>query len=303
MISIDREIMMMNNEVKKTTISANEMDFTCRTCGLDNKGELVILLHGFPQSSIIWENIIKKLADNGYRCLAPNQRGYSDGARPVGMENFTTRKLASDVVALADAVGEKGKFHLIGHDWGAGVGWAAVTLYPERIQSWTAMSTPHSAAFEWAVANDPEQQKQSHYIFEYLTPDLPEELLIKDDHAKLREIWNGFESKNIDDYLEIFSNKEACTSILNWYRALMLVKPSEQNPEIHFGPIYTPTCYIWGNHDFALGRVGVEKGHEYMKGYYKFVELDGAGHWLMENNEQECIKEIIELIENNPATK
>ncbi|KNZ41714.1 alpha/beta fold hydrolase [Acetobacterium bakii] len=88
----------MNNEVKMTTISANEMDFTCRTCGLDSKGELVILLHGFPQSSVIWENIIKRLADKGYRCLAANQRGYSEGARPIGMENYTTRKLTSELM-------------------------------------------------------------------------------------------------------------------------------------------------------------------------------------------------------------
>lgn len=62
----------MSNTVKKTTIKVNGMEFLCRTAGLDNEGELVIFLHGFPESSIIWKKTMEKLEALGYRCLAPN---------------------------------------------------------------------------------------------------------------------------------------------------------------------------------------------------------------------------------------
>ncbi len=81
---------------------------------LENKGDLVVFLHVFPESSIIWCKPMKILADRGYRCIAPDQRGYSEGARPLGVENYTTRELSKDVLALADAVGNRGKFHLVG---------------------------------------------------------------------------------------------------------------------------------------------------------------------------------------------
>jgi len=108
------------------------MTFHCRTAG--DSGEPVILLHGFPETSHMWVELLPKLEAAGYRCLAPDQRGYSPGARPEGKENYQYGDLASDVFALADAWGVD-RFHLVGHDWGAGAGWAAVATNPDRIAS------------------------------------------------------------------------------------------------------------------------------------------------------------------------
>ncbi len=283
--------MNTDSTLKKELIKANGFEYLCRTAGLDNDGELVIFLHGFPESSIIWQNIIVKLAKEGYRCLAPNQRGYSDGARPEGYENYTYRLLANDVIGFAEAVGCTGKFHLVGHDWGSGIGWSVLNLFPERIQSWVAMSTPYSKAFGWAMKIDPEQYKKSTYIREFKEPDKPEASLAANDFKRLRAYWKGFSQEIIDDYLTIFSQLSARTATVNWYRAMLGIKN-----DITYGDIYTPTAFIWGNNDIAIGRAGVEKNHEYMKGYYSFHELD-AGHWLMQFNEDECTRIIIDHIE------
>lgn len=287
----------MSSTLKKETIKANGMEYLCRTAGLDNNGELVIFLHGFPESSIIWENIMVKLAEMGYRCLAPNQRGYSEGARPEGFENYSYRKVASDVPGFADAVGCDGKFHLVGHDWGAACGWTVMALYPDRIQSWVGMSTPYSPAFTWALQNDPDQYKKSAYIREFMTPDAPEASLAANDYARLRELWKGFDQRVIDDYLTIFSTLEGRTAAINWYRGALMV-PND----ITYGDITTPTAFIWGNNDLALGRAGVEKSHTFMKGYYDFHEID-AGHWLMQFNEPECTEIIINHIKKFPIEK
>ena len=86
-------------------------------------GEVVVLLHGFPQNRHSWRLVTPALVAAGYRVLAPDQRGYSPGARPAGRRAYVTRELVDDVVALIDAAGAE-RVHLVGHDWGALVAWA-----------------------------------------------------------------------------------------------------------------------------------------------------------------------------------
>lgn len=285
----------MNVDVTKSLFNLDGMEFLCRTAGLDQDGELVVFLHGFPESSIIWEKPMAKLAAMGYRCLAPNQRGYSDGARPEGYENYSFRKLSADIIGLADLVGKSNRIHLVGHDIGAALGWNIVTLYPQRIQSWTALSVPHWPAYKWALENDPAQREKGAYVGHFLTPDAPEALLAANDYAVLRKLWENFSQETIDDYLQIFSQKAARTAVINWYRAIMQLQEG-----IPYGDIKTPTAFIWGNEDLAIGRAGVEKSHTYMKGDYDFHELN-AGHWLMEFNEAEVSEIIINHIKKFPA--
>lgn len=284
----------MNTTISKTTFKLNGMEYFCRTAGLEQNGELVIFLHGFPESSIIWEKTMTKLASLGYRCLAPDQRGYSDGARPDGFVNYSFKELAADVIGFADLVGCSGKFHLVGHDLGAALGWNIVTLYPQRIQSWTAMSVPHWPAYKWALKNDPVQQQKGAYVNLFMEPNVPEALLADNDYAVLRRLWEGFNQETINDYMRIFSQPEARTAVINWYRGIMKVQ--EQIP---YGEIETPTAFIWGNEDLAIGRSGVEKSHTYMKGYYDFHELN-ASHWLTEFNEPEVSEIIINHIQKFP---
>lgn len=288
----------MGNAVKIERISVGGLSFKCRTCGLENNGELVVFLHGFPESSIIWVNVMKKLAAIGYRCIAPDQRGYSEGARPEGILSYSTHNLSTDVVALADSVGNIGKFHLVGHDWGATIGWATVAFYTDRIQSWTALAVPHSKAFREAMMNDPVQRSKSSYILEFLKPDIPEASLAADDYKRLKTLWTGFPQEVIDDYMTIFSVPEARTGAINYYRA-SLTPPSEENPAVPLDEVFTPTLFIWGMNDLAIAKAGVDDGHKYIKGEYKYVQLD-ASHWLMQFNEEECTKEIIDHIKKFP---
>lgn len=284
----------MGCEVKKDILKANGFEYTYRAAGLDNDGPLVILLHGFPESSFIWIPLLEKLAAKGYKAFAPNQRGYSDGARPEGIEPYSVGHLADDVIGFADALGYDGKFYLVGHDWGGSVGWAVVNNYPDRVQAYVGMSTPYTPAFMYAMMNDPDQQAKSFYIRDFQTPVVPEETMAKDDYAWLRNYWAGFDEATIEDYLTIFSQPEARTATVNWYRAMFAVKN-----DFEYTPVELPITYIWGNEDIALGRTGAEMTAQFMKGYYNFVEMK-AGHWLMQFNEPECSDIIMEHIEKFP---
>ena len=118
-------------------IKANNLEFDVRVAGLFNTGDAVILLHGFPQTSHMYQEIMGLLSDNNYKVIAPDQRGYSKGARPKSKNDYKIEYLVEDIFLLADEFSFK-EFHLVGHDWGAAVGWVAVNFYPERIISWSA---------------------------------------------------------------------------------------------------------------------------------------------------------------------
>lgn len=279
------------SQVEIKELKANGLTFQCRVCGLENSGDPIIFLHGFPETSHMWEGIMIDFASKGYRCLAPNQRGYSPGARPRGVKNYLINELASDVVALADAVEFK-KFHLVGHDWGAGCGWAVVELYRNRIQSWSALSVPHMAAFDYAKQNDPNQMKQSRYIDLFQVPVIPEMMSSFGNYKMLRKAWHIIPNEEVEDYLTVFGKYSGRKSTINWYRA-------NTNMPIEFRHVSLPTLFIWGNKDLYIGRTGVEMAKQYMAGEYNMVELD-AGHWLIQEKFERVRDEILNHIQNHP---
>lgn len=276
-------------------MSANGLTFHCSEAGQPS-GEPVILLHGFPETSHMWLPLLARLDAAGYYALAPDQRGYSPGARPEGIEHYTYANIASDVFALADTMDWQ-RFHLVGHDWGAGAGWAAVAQDTGRIASWTALSVPHMAAFGQAIRDDPDQQKRSEYITFFQAPGVAEAALSADGFARLKAIWSESSEEEKAEYLALFSQPGALTAALNWYRGSRGIDPND--PGVQFGPVSVPTLFIWGNRDMAIGRKGVEASHALMTGPYRFVELD-AGHWLIQEATERVIDEVLGHLRANP---
>lgn len=278
-------------------IEANRMIFRSRVAGLGNvSGEPIVLMHGFPETSIMWANLMERLADEGYRCFAPDQRGYSPNARPEGVENYIYQDLVSDVVALADVLGFT-RFHLVGHDWGSAIGWIALSLHPDRVHSWTAMSVPHMDAFRSALADDPDQQQRSQYIAFFRTPEQPERTLTTNDLEPLRALWASIPKDQVEEYVTVFSQPGALTAALNWYRANSFdLEQGYQGAML--GPVSHPTLLIWGNQDMAIGRAAVERTEKYMTGPYRLVELN-AGHWLVQEEPNRVHNEILRHVKSN----
>lgn len=272
-----------NSKSRVIEVKVDSFSFNVRTAGDAKEGIPVILLHGFPETSRMWMKIIEELSQQGYYCIAPDQRGYSPGARPKGKENYSYDLLVSDVVKIADALGIE-KFHLIGHDWGCAIGWRVTQKYPERVKSYTAMSVPHPNAFNRSYLEDKEQNKASSYIRSFQIPFLAEWILSKNNHKKLIESWNKISEEEIEAYLDVFSQKEALASTVNWYRANLKDKNDIDSVSV-------PVLFIWGNKDLYIRRYGVELTHKYVTGDYRFVELD-AGHWLIQEEYGKVSSEI-----------
>lgn len=281
--------------ITEQQIAVNGMAFHCREA--HGNGEPVILLHGFPETSHMWLPLMQRLQAAGCRCLAPDQRGYSAGARPQGAQHYRWSDIAGDVLALAAAWGAD-RFHLVGHDWGAACGWAVAAIAPQRLLSWSALSVPHLAAFGHALRTDPEQQHKSRYIGFFRQPGAAEAFFAASDYAALKAVWNKSPPEQVQEYLSVFTEPGALTAALNWYRGTRGLDADDA--QLVFGPVATPTLLIWGNQDVAIGRKAVVDAKACMTGPYRFVELD-AGHWLAQEAPDRVADEVVVHLARNAA--
>ena len=272
-------------------VDANSLSFTCRIAGLDNKGDAVILLHGFPETSHMWHKLIPLLKNDGFIVIAPDQRGYSMGARPSGKNAYKIENLVQDVLSIADAFGIE-KFHLVGHDWGSAVGWAIVSRFPDRIKSWTALSVPHLSAFLNSYKTNTIQKKKSQYISFFLKPFIPEIYFKIFKFKNLKKIWNYSTDIQITKYLDVFKQPKAIKSALHWYRANI------ENEQKLLAEIITPTILIWGEKDMAIGYQSIKDTQQFMKGSYQLETLK-AGHWLIQEKFESVSKLILLHLNNN----
>jgi pimeloyl-ACP methyl ester carboxylesterase len=256
-------------------IKANSMEFRARAAGFANRGgEGVILLHGFPETSIMWKPLLDKLSAAGYRAIAYDQRGYSPGARPFAQNDYTKGKIATDVLAVADAAGFD-RFHVIGHDFGGAIAWTVADRYPQRVLSLTSLSMPHPTALAEALADPDSQLRRSSYVLFYRLPVLPE-LVLGFNKASFLEYlkWQDHPPEQIEEYERVFGEPGALHAALNWYRAF------EFRSLDPVGKVRPPTLFIWGREDGAFGRVAATETVNYMDGAYRLHTV-AAGHNLM----------------------
>jgi pimeloyl-ACP methyl ester carboxylesterase len=282
----------LNEATQTVRVEANGYEFRTRIANGRSSNleqETIILLHGFPTTSAMWEPIISPLASAGYRVVAFDQRGYSPGARPIDSSAYQMTELVDDVFALADAIDAE-QFHLIGHDWGSAVGWASVMEKPERILTWTAISIAHPSAFGEALETDPDQQARSSYFYFFAMPWVPETLFTFNNLSFLMATFADMRPSQQEEYCAVFSEPGAMTASLNWYRQMLTSQDngSEVNPYIE-----VPTFFVWGNDDPSAGRTAVEGQAKYLIGSYTRLELTG-GHWLITSHSNVILQPLLE---------
>jgi pimeloyl-ACP methyl ester carboxylesterase len=257
-------------------------------------GEVVILLHGFPQDSTCWDDVSGRLNDAGYRTLAPDQRGYSPGARPEGTSQYRFRELVDDVLALADSAGVE-RFHVVAHDWGALVAWALAADQPTRVASLTSLSVPHPSAFRASLWHG--QLLRSWYMGLFQVPRLSDRL-IEPGSWMWSQLVRGLPEPAADHYAQRMAVPGALAAALTWYRAM----PGElRSPSVRVGRLTVATLYVWGAKDPALARAAAELTGRYVAGPYQFEVLDRAGHWLPERHGEQVADLALRHLRSHPS--
>lgn len=259
-------------------------------------GPPVVLLHGFPQLNTSWNAVIERLAAQGYRCLAPNQRGYSPGARPAHRRDYVIDELVADVVALIDEAGLP-KVHLVGHDLGAMVAWAMAAQRPDRVATLSALSVPHQAAFLKSMTTS-RQGLVSWYMYVFQLPGIPEWLLARGDGRTLARGLSGYGGQPTEAAqrdARAMTSPGALTGALNWYRALPFA-----NMRQAVGRITVPTMYVWSDGDTAVLEKGARDCGHYVIGEYRFETLHGVSHWMLDEQPEAVAGLLLEWLAAHP---
>jgi pimeloyl-ACP methyl ester carboxylesterase len=183
--------------------------------------------------------------------------------------------------------------HVVGHDWGANVAWTLGAWHPDRVQTLTAVSVPHPAAYTAAFRADPEQKERSAYIRLFWQEGKAEEVLLADGARRLRrmlgaEADTGIPAEAVDEYVAVLSAPGALTAALNWYRAM--------SSGSRVDPVAVPTTYVWSDGDVAIGRTAAEACGDFVTGDYRFVELPGVSHWIPEQAPRQLAGAILDRI-------
>ena len=252
---------------------------------------VVVLLHGFPEFWYGWDRQIEPLAVAGFRVIVPDQRGYNLSSKPADVAAYALTELVSDVIAIADQLGQE-KIFLAGHDWGAAVAWSTALLHPQRVAKLAVLNVPHPSVMRKFLSTRPRQILRSWYMFFFQLPWLPEALFSAfnfriGSRSLLRSSRPGtFSVEDLAKYRAAWSQPGTLTAVMNWYRALFRTRAKFPDKTVR-----VPTRILWGERDdFLL----TEMAHESLR-YCTNADLftfANASHWL-QHEEPARVSELL----------
>ncbi len=247
-------------------------------------GDLVLVLHGFPDAPPTFAVLIGELAARGYRVVAPWMRGY---APSVTEGPYDVETLAGDVLALADVFARGGnRVHLVGHDWGAAVTYTACALAPARFGAAVTMAVPHPLAFLRA-ATTTLQVLRSWYMLFFQVPGA-ERLAAARDFALIDRLWRTWSPGYVLP-AALQAELRSCLRAswpapLLYYRAIF--RPWAEavrrlRPDTGIARrITVPTLYLHGVDDGCITPAASRGSERYFAGPYRAELVSGAGHFL-----------------------
>ena len=274
-------------------IQANGLRFRVMADG-PSSGELIVMLHGFPEGAESWVKQVDTVARAGALGVAPDMRGYGLTDAPAGVEEYAISHLVEDVAGIIKAFG-RDRAHVAGHDWGAIVAWFFASAHPEMTKTLTALSVGHPAAVADAIRDDEDQAKRSEYIRLFVAEGKAETVLSEDDFRRVRAMFSGVVGAAEEHFIRSLARPGRLTAGLNYYRAnfgsgrkwAALAKSVN---------VVAPTTLLWGDQDMALGRRQAEHTADHMQGQYRLDVLEGAGHWLQFERPDEVGRSLVEAL-------
>jgi len=264
-------------------------------------GELVILLHGFPECWAAWRHQITPLATAGYRVLVPNLRGYGKGDKPAKLINYRIDKLATDVDALLAFAGQQ-KCHLVGHDWGGGIAWWYGIHYSDKLHSLSILNAPHPLAFLEVLKKNPLQWLKSWYIFFFQLPWLPEKLISLFNFKRLRDTLTktsnegSYDQRDIDMLTHTWSQPGCTKAMLNYYRCMLRDIQQPQAPAM----VSAPSQLLWGEQDLALSLPMAELSVNYLANG-KLERFPDASHWLNHDKPEAITAKLLRFFDQHSS--
>ena len=297
---------------------------SCRASG--ERGRPVLMfLHGFPEAAFVWDALLEHFAQpahGGYRCVAPNLRGYERSSAPSDVRDYRARHLVQDVLALMDAECGAGQpvAALVAHDWGGGIAWNLANQQPERLRQLVIINSPHPGTFLRDLQSSPAQQAASAYMNFLIRPDAAQKLA-ENDYQRLFGFFENMGAASAPgtpgapigcgwltpglraQYRAVW--ERGLDGGLHYYRASPLRPATAQDPAatavqlppemLHIEP---PTLVLWAQDDVAL-LPGLCEGLDAFVPQLQLVPLPRASHWVVHEQPGRVIAEIARFLQAN----
>ncbi len=274
------------------TLRAGGLTFSATTLG---EGPLVLCLHGFPDNRRSFRLQLPALADAGFRAVAPTLRGYEPSSQPADGDYHIVR-MAEDVAGWIDDLGAE-RVHLVGHDWGAVIGYAAAALVPERLASLTTLAIPYPGRLRQGIRKLPSQIRNSWYMLFFQLRGLADRAVEARDWALIEKLWRDWSPGWSPPPAELAAVKATLaepgvkTAALAYYRAMFDVRSpaARDTNRLLESPIRVPTLAITGAldgcmdtrlHDLAIDAEDFPAG-------IRVERIAGAGHFVHQEKPEE----------------
>jgi pimeloyl-ACP methyl ester carboxylesterase len=274
-------------KIRENVVTVGTLRYPVREAGPAD-GVPVVLLHGFPDCFHSFDAQLLALGEAGYRAIAPAMRGYAATNIPAEEDAFLIT-IAGELPALLDALAVRSA-HLVGHDWGAAVGWLAVAMFPSRFLTFTSLAIPPLGGMLAAVRRYPSQARKSWYMAFFQLRGLADFALARDDFAFIERLWRDWSpgwdwpAAAMEEVKATFRQPGVPRAALDYYRRLFdwFALPNRRARGLIARPVAMPVLVLHGRTDGCMdARLAAAsiRPAQFPAGV-KLEVVEGAGHFL-----------------------
>lgn len=268
-------------------------------CVAQGEGDLVILLHGFPEFWYSWRYQIPALA-RYFKVVVPDLRGYNDSDKPN--EGYDLNTLSADIKGLIERFGYL-KAHIVGHDWGGIVAWHIAQKFPELINRLVVLNAPHPRRFGQEILTNLDQVLHSWYVFAFQLPGLPEWFIQHNLKSFVDKVFReqavrkaAFTAENLQIYQEALQKPRVLNAALNYYRQLITPQFWQEYWGRNSQPIKVPTLVLWGEDDSFLSKKMVNGLEQLIAAPFQLKTIPDCGHWIQQEAPQIVNRELLNFL-------
>lgn len=268
-------------------------------CVMQGEGDLVVLLHGFPEFWYSWRHQIPALSKH-FKVVVPDLRGYNDSDKPA--QGYDLDTLTADIRGLVEGLGYS-KVHLVGHDWGGAIAWNMAHKFPSLIDRLAVLNAPHPQRFLQELVGNLDQLRRSWYLLALQVPALPEWLIQHNLRLIVKDLFQGqavrksaFTTADTEIYQAALEKPGALAAVLNHYRHLLAPQTWASNWFRSPSPISVPTLVLWGEDDFLFSQTLVEGLENLVRAPLQLKLLQQCGHWIQQEAPQTVNRELLDFL-------
>jgi pimeloyl-ACP methyl ester carboxylesterase len=284
------------------------IELSVQTAGPEG-GQVLVLLHGFPELGYSWRHQLPVLAQAGYRVIVPDLPGFGDSDAPEGLEPYSTLALSADVLALLDHAGaERGI--VIGHDWGADVAWKTAWMHPERVRAVAGLSVPFAPRAPAAPLPIMRRHLgEDFYMVWFQEPGVAEAALERDVRRTLAttRVWSAEWARGDDtpprpahlseEELEVYVRAFERTGFrggLSYYRNLD--RNWEQTAPWQERQIEPPALFLTGERDPVRRFMPDAAMDGWVRDLRARIVVPGAGHWVNQEEPEAVNRALLDWL-------